>query len=169
MKKSILLLAVSILLFTSCSKDEESNVTTYQIVNEMSYTESTSEYLNGSLWEVVIYQYIGDDIAKQNNIKSVKYGGGKSDKIKVEDNVDKINMSFRLLPEEDPHYDKSFNNRLYVKAFTFVKENTNNIITVDDETRITTIPKSPSLKSAFNTDFKTTTLGVLMNKLIQDN
>lgn len=126
--KKIFLLACILVLFVSCKK-----TTTYQIVNNSSF-DTSQEYLDGSLYEVRVFEYIGDDIVKQDNISKISYGGGISKEIEVENDVQKVKVSFRMVPPESTYYE-SFS-RVYVVAYSYLKEGENTIITIDNNTMV---------------------------------
>ena len=129
-----LTLLTIIFIFMGCKKEEDK--TTYQIVNNWAYSPSTTDqYLNGTLWEVVVYCYNGTDIVRQDNIASVEYSGGKSEVIEVPSNFEKVKVSFKLLPEASPNYDMEENVRLYVVAYTLLTKGTNNLITITGTTQ----------------------------------
>lgn len=145
--KRIFYFAAILLVFMSCSKDEEETKTTYEIINNSEYFDSSCEYLDGTLWEVVVFQYIGDDIAKQENIDPIEYGGGTSGKLVIGDNIEKIQVSFKMLPKESPYYGLPFNNRKYVVAYKFMEKGKNNVVTIDGSTLVSNSPKSASIES----------------------
>lgn len=140
--KNVIYLFVAVILFAACEKDESSK-TTYEVVNNSEKFVSSMEYLDGTLWEIVVYQFIGDDIVKQDNLDPIAYGGTTSGKIEVDNNVEKVKLSFKFFPKKSEYYDLSSNNRKYVVAYTYIEEGKNNIIEVDGETM-----SSGSLKSA---------------------
>jgi len=132
--KRLIPVLFAIILLLSCKKEEEK--TTYQIINNMEYDPQTIEYLDGTLWEVVVYCYIGSDIIRQDNIEKVLPAGGKSEMIEVEPNYEKVKVSFKLLPPQSPNYDLSANHRLYVVAYTILEKEKNNIITISGSTQV---------------------------------
>lgn len=130
--KKILLLACLFVLFISCEK-----TTTYQIVNNSSYAGSSCDgYLDGSMYEVVVFQYIGNDIVKQDNISKISYGGDMSDEIQVDNDIEKVKVSFMMLPRECAYYELPSNKRLYVVAYSYMKEGELTRITIDDNTMV---------------------------------
>ena len=139
---TLLLSAIVLLGLISCEKDEKDN-TTYEIINNTEHYESSMDYLDGTLWEVVVYHFIGDDVAKQENLDPIAYGGSSSGKIEIDNNIEKIKVSYKLLPRESQYYDLSANDRIYVVAYKYIKEGENNKIEIDGETMV-----NGSLKSA---------------------
>jgi hypothetical protein len=145
MKKSLFIFGLALLGFNACDKSEENVTTTYQIINNTTPINMPDYYegqLDGTLYEIIVYCYIGDDIARQDNINAVKSGGGTSQKINVENNYDKVKMSFKFLPKENSYYNIDLNARRYVQAFSFLTKGENTIITINDNTMIGTSLKS---------------------------
>lgn len=147
MKKIIFF--VLIIFLIGCKKDEPEK-TTYQITNNITPvdTTQTEEYLDGTLWEIVVFCYNGDDIIRQDNLPFIKPDGHKSAITEVTDNITKVKVSFKYLPHESPNYDLSINFRRYVVAFCFIEKEKNNSIVIDDNTML-----SGSLKSTFGNTF----------------
>jgi hypothetical protein len=131
--KKLNILACLILLLTSCSKEDP---TTYQIINDCKVTTTSTEYLNGSIYEVIVFHYSGEDIIKQDNIDDVSSGGGKSALIEAPTGSEKVKVSFQLLPPESPFYNLSANDRMYVVAFTVLEKGINNVIRINDNTMV---------------------------------
>jgi hypothetical protein len=155
--KVIMFLTLFTLIFMGCKKEEDK--TTYQIVNNWEYSPSTlDQYLNGTLWEVVVYCYVGSDIVRQDNIASVEYSGGKSEIIEVPSNFEKVKVSFKLLPEASPNYDMAENHRLYVVAYTLLSKGTNNLITITGTTQcgpsLTTNDGQTSIRKAIESSVR---------------
>lgn len=145
--KKLTVVLFMVALIISCKKEEP---TTYQIVNNSEVTSSTIPYLDGSMYEVVVFHYSGEDITKQDNIKKIEPAGGKSEIIEVPASTEKLKVSFKFLPPESSFYDSDANNRKYVVAFSIITKEKNNLITVDGNTMIKeTISKSenPGLSS----------------------
>lgn len=147
MKKFLFFMAMTlpILLFSSCSKEEEDmpNVSTFTIINNNEKYDSTIEYLDGSMYEVVVFEYdeTGNNIG-QINIDDITYGGGKSDAIPVQDECSKVQVSFKMLPKESPYYDLSSNKRLYVASLSVIKKGSNTNIIIDSNTMTSSNPST---------------------------
>lgn len=138
MKKTLLFL-FSALVLMSCEKPE----TTYQVLNNCSRVEISEEPLmDGSLFEVVVFHYIGDDVAGQDDLDPVRWGGGKSDIITVKDNIEKVKLSFKMIPPESDYFDSPLNKRYYLVAYTYIDAEKNNIIEVNDNSMVTNYPKN---------------------------
>lgn len=127
---------VLILIFACISCKKEAATTTYQVVNNSTLSTSSMEYLDGSIYEVVVYHYSGTDIIKQDAMDKVAAGGGKSEIIEVPASSEKIKVSYKMLPPQSTYYDLSSNHRLYVVAYTLIKQGENNVILLDDNTMV---------------------------------
>ena len=147
MKKYLLILAVILPLFVfiGCSDDEENekkNVATYCIVNNNEkFENSVDETLNGTMYEVIAFEYDEKgDMISQKNIGDIPYGGGRSDMIEADETCVKVQISFLNIGKESPFYDADFNERTYVKALSVIKPGENVDIVVDGETMISKNP-----------------------------
>ncbi len=148
MKRIIFGLAI-ILSFASCSKKEELP-TTYQIFNSTTPVVTAVPYLDGSVYEVIVYHYSGESIIQQDNIDEILTGGGKSRLMDVPDNTDLIKVSFRMLPSYAPNYYDEWNIRLYMLDYRIIERGKNNIIGINGGTYISdTIVKSASHPGIF--------------------
>lgn len=139
-----LLVALSFILFISligCEKEEEK--TTYQIINNFPGEDTDVEYLNGTMWEVVVFCYTGTDVVRQDDVAPIAPDGGKSEKIEVEPNFEKIKVSFKLLPSQSPYYNMEANHRQYVVAYLMLEKGRNNVVTFTENTMV-----GPDLKGA---------------------
>jgi len=109
----------------------------------MTKPASTTEYLDGSMWKIVVYCYIDSDIVRQDNIDQISADGGKSNMIEVPVNYEKVKVSFKFLLSQSPYYDMTENHRQYVVAYTSLETGKNNVITITDNTMV-----GPTLKNA---------------------
>ena len=132
--KKFLFLILSIVILLSCKKEKDK--TTYQIINNVTKSTSTVQYMDGSVYEIIVFHYSGNDIIHQDEIKKVEAGGGKSEMIESPDQSEKIKVSFKFLPTESPYYDLSSNARKYVVAFTLLEKGKNNTVTLTDNTMV---------------------------------
>lgn len=152
MKKVLLFmlpLLAALFVFAACSKDDEPNVSTFTIINNQEKFESSlDEYLNGTMYEVIAFEYdeAGNNIG-QININDIPYGGGKSEPIQVQESCSKVQVSFKMVPPESPMYDLSSNARTYVVSLGVIQKGGNINIVVDGNTMVTT---NPSIKSKAN-------------------
>jgi len=137
MKTKLLLLPISILIFafSSCSKEVES-VTTYQILNTCS-TTTPMEYLDGSLYEVIVFCYNAkDEIIRTDNLEPIDAGGGLSKKVTVTNEIVKVKVSYKMLPPESIYSDLSSNVRMYVVNVFYIEKGKNTTITVQNMTMV---------------------------------
>ncbi|MCE5174670.1 MAG: hypothetical protein ABFC90_09565 [Bacteroidales bacterium] len=138
MKTKLLLnLAIVLTLLCGCSKVEETP-TTYQIVNNTDIlTTSFDTYLNGSLYEIVVFCYnSSDEVVRTDNLDPVSSGGGLSKKIEVTSDIVKVKFSFKMLPPESNYYDLSSNVRKYAVSVFYLTAGKNTLITIDGETMV---------------------------------
>lgn len=129
----LLILTLMSTLMQSCTKDEP-EVTSYQIINNMQKVETSYEYLDGSMYEIVVLQYKGTEVIKQDNIRKISSGGGKSEVIKTDPQCEKISISFKMLPPESPYYNLSSNDRIYVVTRYYLTPNKTTSVTIDGNT-----------------------------------
>ena len=134
--KIFLLTFIIIGCISGCKKAEDPP-TTYQIINNCTPNVDISDsYLDGSMWEVVVFSYLGTDIVNQDNIARVAPSGGKSEIIEVNSTYEKVRVSFKFLPPQSANYNISANVRQYVVATKILEKGKNNVITVQDNTQI---------------------------------
>ena len=137
-------LGVAILLFIiaamnfSCSSKDKVKITTYQIVNNMPLVpdQSGDIYLDNSIYEVWVDCYVGSSIVRTDKFDKIAPAGGKSPVTEVDADIQKIKISCKFLPPQDPYYNLSANARVYISGFTTIKENTNNVVTITYDTPI---------------------------------
>ena len=122
----------------SCKKEEQPK-TTYQIINNVTKVPTTIEFLDGTLWEVVVFCYNGTDIIRQDNLDPIATDGGKSVITEVTSNIEKVKISYMFLPAKSPYYSLSSNKREYVVALTTLEKGKNNIITIEGTTMVSTV------------------------------
>lgn len=131
MKKLLLLLSVFVLV--SCSKDdEETSNTSYQIINNAHFENSNIEGADGTLYDIIVFKFIGDDVAGEDNLDNIPANGGTSDVIPIDERIDKIKVSFKLIPEEADQYDIS--DRMYTTSYTFITDGQVNTVTISNNT-----------------------------------
>ena len=141
MKQVILLIALLPIFFVSCKKDV--TLTSYQIFNNSTAVSSTTPYLDGSMYEVVVYCYVGTDIVRQDNIVAIKTGE-KSIIKEVPSTYTKIKVSFKLLPPASAYYDLSFNSRYYTVTYTLLESEKNTISEINGHSMLSTSMNAPS-------------------------
>lgn len=145
--KKLLFIALALLpfLFTGCEK--EPALTTYQVFNNSIKEPSSIEYLDNTLYEVVVYCYVGNDIVRQDNYDLIA-PGAKSPIKEVPSTYTKIKVSFKYLPPASPYYDSSTNNRLYCVVYTLITPEINTISEINDESMLSYTNKAPSIQNS---------------------
>ena len=135
--KKLFVIAILFALAASCTKEP---VTTYQITNNAEGYEHSDPYLNGTLYEVIVFHYIGEDIAGQQNLDPIAPDGGISKQVEVPDNIEKVKLSFKILPPESENYSSPVVVRKYVVAFKYLTKGEHNDIMVDGGTLVSNYP-----------------------------
>ena len=105
--------------------------TIYQIFNSSTPVATNLEYLDGSIYEVIVYHYSKSIIIHQDSIDKVASGGGKTGLIDVPANTEILKVSFKILPFKSPYYDSPGNKRLYMLDYKIVTREVNNIIGIN--------------------------------------
>lgn len=136
MKNLFLVLTMMSVLLFSTGCEEEQLPTTYQIVNHgETYYSEYDPYLNGTLYDVVVFCYLNDDIVRQDNLGDLEVG--ESTKIKeVPETYTKIKMSYKMLPEESAFYDILDISRSYVVGYTLLEPGKNVVLEITSQTMI---------------------------------
>lgn len=131
-----------LVFFISCDQallpTESSSIesaTTFQITNNLKLYPAV-EYIDGSLWEVIVYYYIGQDIVKVDSLSPV-LTGEISSKIEVPSTYEKFKFSFQLAPKKSQYYSGSANCRRYSENFTLLEKNNNTDVEIHDLSTIT--------------------------------
>ncbi len=144
-----MLLFVLVIFLISCKKDKEPELTTYQITNNSDKLTYSTQYLDGTCWDVIVYCYSGTDVVRQDNLTEIKPEGGKSDIRDAGDNITKIKVSFKFLPPQSPYYDLSTNKRQYVDSLFTLEKGKNNMIVIDSRTIVGTTLKSAAAHNIY--------------------
>jgi hypothetical protein len=110
-------------------------LTTYQISNNLKLYPPV-EFIDGSLWEVIIYYFIGNEIVKVDSINPI-LTGELSSKIKISSNYEKMKFSFQLAPKKSQYYFGMANCRRYSENFILIEKGKNIIIEIHDLSSIT--------------------------------
>jgi hypothetical protein len=133
------------LLLTSCSLFQ--NPTTIEIINNNEKLQDSYQQLNGSLWEVVVFCFHGDDVVDEIHLEPIRAEGGTSGTVEVDQDIEKVKVSFKFLPDDSEIADLIDNDRLYVVTVTYLEKHEHNVITVDGETFLSrSLTKSTELK-----------------------
>lgn len=132
-----------VILFISCNEailpiESQSSPsvtpTTYQISDNLKLYPAV-EYIDGSLWEVVVFYYVGKGIVKVDSISPV-LTGGKSSKIEIPSNFEKMKFSFQLAPKKSQYYFGQANCRRYFQDFILLEKGKNTLIEINDMSSI---------------------------------
>jgi hypothetical protein len=130
MKKLIYLLFVTLLV--SCTKP----VTSYQIFNNSTKTSyDIDPYMNGDMYEVVVYCYAGSDIVRQDNYTQISCGEKTAIK-EVPLAITKIQVSYKNAPPASKYYNSTYNYRLYVKTYYLIEQDKNIVAEVNDQSMV---------------------------------
>jgi hypothetical protein len=158
--QKILLFTIALLvsiLFWGCTQTENGD-TTYQISNKVTKIDSADPYLNGSLYEVIIYEYSGNNVVSEMEIDKISVNG-KTSIFTAEEKTNTIRISFRLLPKASPNYNIPENSRKYTVQYYSLKKGKLTVVEIDDDTRITNELKK---SNSGNNDEK------MMKELVQE-
>lgn len=128
--KKLFFVLVIMLVYSSCTKNDELP-TTYQVFNSTTSVVTGMEYLDGSVYEVIVYHYSGTDIIRQDSIEKILTGGGKTPLMDVPANTDLIKISFKMLPPASIYYNATWNVRLYMLDYRIIERGKNNIIGIN--------------------------------------
>jgi len=104
--------------------------TTYQISNNLKLYPCV-EYIDGSLWEVVVYYYVGNYVVKTDSLSPV-LTGEKSEIVKIQPTYEKIKYSFQLAPKKSLYYYGNANCRRYSQDFIPLEKGKNTLIEIHD-------------------------------------
>ena len=126
MKKMLFVALVSLLLI-SCK--DEPLISTYQVFNNTSSYSSSVPYLDGSMYEVVVFCYAGNDVVREDNFTKIAIGG-KTPIKEVTESITKIKVSFKFLPAASSVYSTA--TRQYVVAYTLIEPGKNVISEIND-------------------------------------
>jgi hypothetical protein len=128
MKRFLVFVSI-IFLLAACTKPVTTSITTYHIVNDCAKAETTIPYLDNTMWEVIVFCFSSaDSIVRQDNIDSIA-PQDSSKYIEVASNINRVIVSFKLLPKKSDMYNSTINARYYtVKSFDIIPETDNEII-----------------------------------------
>lgn len=130
MKKIYLVLVLIVAVATSCKKP-----TTVQVINN--HPHSTGyQYADGTLYDVTLITYQGQNKVGQINLGFIGYGGCKSEIIELEDYVEKIRVVYKSLSNEAP-----INPDLYTYDYFYMTSNKDNVIVLDQSVDVSPYPQ----------------------------
>lgn len=134
---------LSVVLLVSCSK----SVTSYQVFNNsIKQNYASDPYLNGDMYEVVVFCYAGTDVVREDSYNQISCGEKTVIK-EVPSSITKIKISYKFLPAASPNYSMSSNYRRYVVSYTLIEQEKNVIAEVNSESMIS---GSMSIKSSLD-------------------
>jgi hypothetical protein len=139
--KKLFFLFIAIVFFSSCKKT--TLPTTYQIFNSTTPISTGIQYLDGSVYEVIVCHYSENKIIHQDTIDEIDAKGGKTALIDVPAKTELLKVSYKFLPSKSPYYNIAWNVRFYLVDFKIITRETNNIIGINGSSYISdTIVKS---------------------------
>jgi len=140
MKKLLFIALISVSLLT-CKKDEPPAPTTYVLTNSTSILGSSLDYINGTIWETIIFCYDDKgDVVREDICGDVSPGGCSTAPKELTDNIVKLVVSFKVASPKSPAYSLPSNNRKYTIIKFAIKPQTINRIELTDKTMVTTTP-----------------------------
>jgi len=123
--KKILISIVLLFVFSSCTKviinesiDYNTELTTFCIINNLKLYPSI-EYIDGSLWEVIVYYYAGNALIDYQVADPI-LTGEQSKLINVPIGTDGIIYSFKFAPKKSIYYN-NINCRRYSEFIKLIK------------------------------------------------
>lgn len=131
MKKQILIITLFLLTLVSCTK-EDSIKTTFQVFNEQSMNLNITEPLyNGCLYEVIVYGLDSDNKVVNeyylDNIGSRRM----SREIDLDNQVVRIEVTFKLIPPESRFYNTAANIRMRMPISLTIIPGGNSLVIVN--------------------------------------
>lgn len=140
----IIYVTAFLLLFTSCSLFTS---TTIEVINNSERPETVYQQLNGSLWEPVVFCFRGDDVVDEIKLDPIRTDGGTSGIIEVDNEIEKVKVSFKFVPDDSELADQIDNDRRYTVSYTYIEKNEHNIIYIDYDTFLSgSLTKSTQVK-----------------------
>lgn len=113
-------------------------LTTYQISDNLKLYPAV-EFIDGSLWEVMVYYFIDDNVVKIDSINPI-LTGEVSLKIKIPSNYQKMKFSFQLAPKKSQYYSGVANCRRYYGNYILMEKGKNVVVEIHDLSSITLSP-----------------------------
>ena len=130
-KMMILMILGSVILMNSCKKPAT-------VVVQNNVTPLDYEYgLNSTLYDANLMLYNGSDFIGEIALGDISPGGGKSQTVELEDNVEKVKVRFRFLPSSQTQFDNPIK---YTAQFYLINANADNQISITDETLVSNSP-----------------------------
>lgn len=110
-------------------------LTTYQISDNLKLYPPV-EFIDGSLWEVMVYYFIDNNLVKIDSINPI-LTGEISSKITIPSNYEKMKFSFQLAPKKSQYYSGYANCRRYYGDFILLEKGENVVVEIHDLSSIT--------------------------------
>lgn len=138
--KILIFILILLTCLSGCKKDETK--TTYQIINNLdglstdlkTYLSEKDpgmvQYLDGTLYDVMVMCYIGSDVVRTDNLGIISNKGGKSDLVDVELNYEKIIATFLFFPSDLTVDFPAHLRRFHTVTVTILEKGKNNILTI---------------------------------------
>ena len=126
-----LILIGSILILTSCKKPAT------VIVQNNSTPVDYGYGLNSTLYNANLMLYNGSDFIGEIALGDITPGGGESQSIELDDNVEKVKVRFNFFPSYQTQFDNPIK---YTAQFFLINANEENKITLTDETLVSNSP-----------------------------
>mgnify|MGYP003589026556 FL=1 len=126
-----LMILSSVILMNSCKKP--ATVVVQNNVTPVDYGYG----LNSTLYNANLMLYNGSDFIGEIALGDITPGGGKSQIVELEDNVEKVKVRFNFLPSYQTQFDNPIK---YTAQFYLINANEENEITLTDETLVSNSP-----------------------------
>ena len=136
-KRLILSITFLSILFCGCKKDESDVVapTTYQIVNNLQSTETSTSGSDGQLYEVLVLCYNSKgDIIRTDKLPTIPASGGLSAKITCSTEIEKIKITYKYKYKYEYGTVKTAYMDQSVITYFYLKNMENITITIDKNT-----------------------------------
>lgn len=125
-----LFFVIAFIVFCSSCREEE-KPTTYQLFNNSNRIVTDIQYLDGTMYEVIVHHYYKTKLIQENNIGEIATEGGKTGLMNVPANTDLFKVSFKFLPARSPDYIAPWNIRYYMIDYKIIVREENNILGVN--------------------------------------
>lgn len=126
-----LILIGSILILNSCKKP--ATVVVQNNVTPVDYGYG----LNATMYNANLMLYKGSDFIGEISLGDIAPGGGESQTIELDENVEKVKVRFNFYPSSQTQFDNPIK---YTAQFFLINANEENKITVTNETLVSNSP-----------------------------
>lgn len=137
-----MIISFMFVVFTGC--EEEESETTIQIRNEIQKMRTRPVELDGTLYDVVVYEFKRGDLIGHKNIGNIEPEGGNTGKIRMEE-AEKVKIGFYFLPKEFQPEDMV--EMYYTSGYFYIKKNKNKMIVIDGNTMLSNMLKNAKIES----------------------